>query len=962
MQIARPGLDPLVADGPASGSVAVSTAGGPRLAPARPLPHAVTSFVGRERDVADVVGLLGAHRVVCLTGPGGTGKSRLAVEAARAIETDRVDGVRLLELAALTRGAQVLPTIAATLLAPGATTGDAPGEVLAAAIGDREVLLLLDNCEHLAAAVSRVVTGLVEACSGLRVLATSRHDLDVSGAVHLRVSPLATSDADGPAAAVRLFEDRARLATGRFDPTPESRRVVAEVCERLDGLPYAIELVASRLPALGVGDLMGWLDAELGVPTPGDVLGSLISWGREDLVPESRRLLDGLAVFAGSFDLDAVLQVATDEDHSAREVLGALADLVRRSLLAAGEIEGRVRYHLLRTTREYCQARLDESPDAVSWYQRHLMWVTDLVLALDPDAWFRQGIDRMPVARRHLADLRRAVETALTTGQLPLALPLASRALEVGFFEHAQAEELVATLEQVIDQAAETPSRDRLEAMLWLAEFLDVSNDLPAAERWFEAAVEEARRLDDPGLSSWTRASLGEFAFSRGHHADAVPRLTEACAGLCAVGRVAEAGLFRIRLAGALVALGRTDEAREQLERANDEMQSGQRRPEEIATVAATIVMVDGDPSTATGLLEDAVAVAREVREGHDACSLENLGAHRRLSEGPLAAAEPYREALAERGPGGPREPVIACVRGIAAAVAARGDRVTALRLLEGAAVHEGEPGAGHVVRLPAVLLAPALRKADAALRSSLHDALGAILVARIRGEAARSSLEEVVQLALRAIEEPGAPEVAQSDIDPTLSRLIRRGATWEVVHGGRSLTVAHAKGMAYLAELLARPDEEVHVLDLVGRHTAASLRGPAAARDAGLATRRGTGEPGAALDEQARRAYGARVEELRDRIEEGTEFGDEEAVARAQDELDAIARELAAAYGLGGRPRANGDVERARKAVAKCLRTAIDRVREHDPATARHLDVAVRTGTWCRYSPPEPVAWTVLT
>jgi predicted ATPase/DNA-binding SARP family transcriptional activator len=325
----------------------------------RDLPAATTSFVGRERELAELDALLRDHRLVTLTGMGGSGKTRLALELARQQAVAWVDGVRLVDLTAVADPALVTAAAAAAVGAEGP-------ELLLEHVRSRELLLLLDNCEHLVEACAELVEGLLPASPNVRVLATSRVPLGVPGELDFALDPLAEDDA------VRLFVDRATAVRRdlRVDET------VGEICRALDGMPLAIELAAARSKALSAREIADRLDDRLRflrawqrVADPRHrTLQTTMDWSYELLGAPEQELLRRLSLFAGGATLDAVTDVCLEGDRERAEEL--LARLVDWSLVRAEPGEP-TRYRLLETVRQYGAAKLDSEPAVETLRRRH---------------------------------------------------------------------------------------------------------------------------------------------------------------------------------------------------------------------------------------------------------------------------------------------------------------------------------------------------------------------------------------------------------------------------------------------------------------------------------------------------------------------------------------------------------------------------------------------------------------
>jgi predicted ATPase/DNA-binding CsgD family transcriptional regulator len=322
-------------------------------------PVVLTSFVGRAGAVREVAGLLEEYRLVTVTGPGGVGKTRLAGAVAGRVAARFADGVWLAELATVRDPARTAPAVAVTLGVreqPGVPAAEAVARVLAR----RQLLLVLDNCEHVIGAAAELCAGLLQACDDVRVLATSREPLRIAGEAACRLAPLPVpgqGDDIAAAEAVALFADRARAADAGFALTGQNRADVARLVGRLDGMPLAIELAAARVEALGVSQLLGWLDDRLALPAGGGrlaagrhrSLAAAAEWSYQLLAGDERRVFRHLSVFPAPFTLEAAEAVA------GQGAAPAVLRLVECSLLVPprpGQ-DGRMRYAMLETLRGY---------------------------------------------------------------------------------------------------------------------------------------------------------------------------------------------------------------------------------------------------------------------------------------------------------------------------------------------------------------------------------------------------------------------------------------------------------------------------------------------------------------------------------------------------------------------------------------------------------------------------------
>jgi len=344
------------------------------------LPPPISAIVGRADEMSAVTERLAAHRLVTLTGAGGVGKTRLAIEVGHAVRSGFPDGVWLAELAPVSDSALVLSAVAAAL--PTGTVGAArSAKDLAVALRNGRLLLILDNCEHVIGEASDIAAMLTRHCPGVVILATSREPLGVAGEVVFPVRPLSTPPADEPlsmAAAVefpaaRLFVERADALGIRLDLTNENAALVGAVCRRLDGVPLAIELAAPRLKVLSLAQLASGLDERLALLTGGPrtseprqrTLRALIDWSYERLDESEQLFLHRFAVFAGRATLPSVAAVIADDRIAAGRTLDLLASLVEKSLVVADPAGTEARYGMLESTRLYARERLTDAEKLV---------------------------------------------------------------------------------------------------------------------------------------------------------------------------------------------------------------------------------------------------------------------------------------------------------------------------------------------------------------------------------------------------------------------------------------------------------------------------------------------------------------------------------------------------------------------------------------------------------------------
>jgi predicted ATPase len=365
------------------------------------VPQPLTELVGREADVKQVVAAVWSRRLTTLTGAGGVGKSRLAIHVAAELAEHFADGVCFADLAPLTDPTLVVPTIASALGIREESRRSLT-DVMLEHLRDRETLLVLDNCEHLLESCASLAERILTACRSMRILATSRQSLGITGEVTWRVPSLAVPDvADmrgGSAAAmqryasVRLFLERAHQAHPEFDPPPEMLPMIAQVCRRLDGIPLAIELAAVRAKVLTVAELAARLDDRFRLLTAGSrtalprhqTLQATMDWSYHLLGRPEQTVLRRLAVFAGGFTLPAAETIVSECGIRAEAVLDLVARLVDKSLVFFDERVAPRRYRLLETVRQYARERLEESGELARVRDRHRDYFVTLAEQAEP--------------------------------------------------------------------------------------------------------------------------------------------------------------------------------------------------------------------------------------------------------------------------------------------------------------------------------------------------------------------------------------------------------------------------------------------------------------------------------------------------------------------------------------------------------------------------------------------------
>jgi predicted ATPase len=472
-----------------------------------------TSLIGRESEVAEIQGAVKAHRLVTLTGVGGVGKTRLALEVAARLADEFPDGVWVFELAAVTDPVAV-PDAVAAVLGINQQPGKSVSESVAAALEGRIRLLVIDNCEHVLDAVADMIEAVITQSATVRVLATSREGLGIAQEQVWPVPSLDVGDGiDSPA--VNMFIERARSAAPRFSlATPNETEAVVEICRRLDGIPLAIELAASRMASMTAGDVCDRLDQrfKLLVGTRRGLerhqtLRQAVQWSYDLLDDSERALLARCSVFSGGFDVQSACAVAGFDETDDFGVLDLLDALVRKSLLVTDRSTGRARFSMLETIRQFAEEQLaarGEAADARNAHARYFAGREADILALwdsprqgEAYAWFAT----------ELANLRTAFRWAAESGDLDTAAPIATCASLLGVL--VENYEPVAWTEELIEPASAV-DHSRLATLYAMAtQCLDVGR-AQEAMRYCEAGqrvVLAGRETIPHGFESWVGAA-----------------------------------------------------------------------------------------------------------------------------------------------------------------------------------------------------------------------------------------------------------------------------------------------------------------------------------------------------------------------------------------------------------------------------------------------------------------------
>jgi predicted ATPase/DNA-binding SARP family transcriptional activator len=470
--------------------------------PAGNLREQVSSFVGRDVELGQLREAIGSSRLVTLTGPGGAGKTRLAVEAAAALREEHPDGAWLVELASVAAADQVALAAASALEATAPFSGAAPAgsrtELIVRHLAGRSLVIVLDNCEHVIGEAAALADALLGSVPGLRLIATSREPLGIPGEVLVPVGGLARS------AAVELFVERARAVRPGFLADGQAGDEVEDICRRLDGLPLAVELAAARLRALPLATLAERLDDRFRLLTGGartalprqQTLRAVVDWSYDLLFEDERRLFARLAVFTGGCDLTAAETVCADEHLPAGEILDALSRLVDKSLVTASSIGREARFSQLQTLWQYGRERLDESGEADATRARHGAYYRQL--AEDAHDGLRGATGPMWRDRltAELGNLRTALDWYVANGNADAALSLASGMAWL-WYANGDLAEGARWLGDALGTKGPCCAELRATAHVWHGYFVCMSSRPAAGIIECEAAVAALRISDD---------------------------------------------------------------------------------------------------------------------------------------------------------------------------------------------------------------------------------------------------------------------------------------------------------------------------------------------------------------------------------------------------------------------------------------------------------------------------------
>jgi predicted ATPase len=634
------------------------------VTPRHHLRQQLTSFIGREKEIAEIKTLLGRTRLLTLTGSGGCGKTRLALQVAAGLLDSYPDGIWLVELASVADPGLVPQTVASII-----GVNEEPGKSLTQRVTEhlasRHLLLVLDNTEHLLAACAQLDDALLRQCPQVILLVTSREKLGMAGESTYRVPGMTLPDPERNATAanlaqyesVLLFTERARLDLPHFAVTNNNAPALASVCYRLDGIPLAIELAAARARSMSVEGMSQRLDQCFRLLTGGSrmaprrqqTLRALIDWSYDLLSDAEKTLLWRVSIFSGGWTLEAVEQVCVGEGIADWEVLDLLTSLADKNLLLAEEREGATRYRLLETVRQYARERVQEPGEEARWHGRHLTYflalaeeAEPLLIGADQRAW----LDRLETENDNL---RAAMAWAAASGGDAVAGLRLAGALWRFWYFRGYLSEGRGWLSRLLAAAPRgQAAAARAKALIWAGTLATYQGDYPAARALCEEGLALQRELGDRLGIANALSNLGGLATLQGDYPVGRALLEESLA-------------IRRQLGdqwGISTSLG----------------------------LLGSAALDQGDYPLARALHEESLTIKRELRHRYGmALELHYLGAVTQEQSESRSARSLFEESLAIRRELGDRLGIAESLEGLASGVSAMGRPDRAARIWGGA-------------------------------------------------------------------------------------------------------------------------------------------------------------------------------------------------------------------------------------------------------------------------------------
>jgi non-specific serine/threonine protein kinase len=661
------------------------------------LPLQLNRFIGREREITAVRRLLLTTRLLTLTGAGGSGKTRLALQVANDLKEEFADGVWWVELAALS-DPLLVPQVVASVVGIPERAGCTVTEALCESLRPKQLLLVLDNCEHLLAASVHLIETLLQTCAHVRVLVTSREALAITGEATWPVLPLRVPDTSQPPPieglltyeAVQLFVERARYVLPSFTLTPENAPAVVQVCRRLDGMPLAIELAAARIRALSVEQIVARLDDAYRLLTGGSrsalprqqTLRAAMDWSYGLLSAQERAVFRRLSVFAGSFSLEAAEAICAGDPEDTYDVLDVLSSLIDKSLVLMEHRRGEARYRLLETIRQYGRDKLQECSEAATVRRHHRDWYARLAEQAETEtleAGQKSAFDRLEAEHENL---RAALGWSLEQQEAETAARIGAAIFRFWLLRGYMSEGR-RWLERALSGLSQK-NTVRAKALNVAAILASLQDDNTTARWLVEESLQLGRELADRKQTGYALYTLGRLARIEGNYARAVTFFEESLSLFRELGQKDDIALVLSGLGLTVLYLGDHERASALCE----ESLALSREMGDLRGIAswlanlAIVTLARGNVRRATELCNESLALRKALEyKGGCAHTLAILG-RIALDQGAFERASAcYKESLRLRQDTGEKEGIATALEGLAAVSGMQGQPVTAARL-----------------------------------------------------------------------------------------------------------------------------------------------------------------------------------------------------------------------------------------------------------------------------------------
>lgn len=722
------------------------------------LPVSLTSFVGREQEIKEIKNLLGSARLITLTGAGGTGKTRLAIEVVRKMVAQYPDGIWMIDFVVLPDPGLILQTILTTL-----GLREEPKRSLMQTLTDylrsKKLLLLFDNCEHLISTLAQVADTLLQACPQLQILATSREPLGVVGENQYYVPTLTLPPTNTELSieslrqseAVCVFLDRAVMVRPAFQLNKANALAVAQICQRLDGIPLAIELAAARVTGLSLEQIAARLDNRFSLLSTGNrtalkrhqTLRATIDWSYDLLSEKEKILLSRLSVFAGGWTVESATEVCLVVQIEERDVLNLLLNLTDKSLIIAENQTGETRYRFLETIREYALEKLSASGEERLVRNRHLDFLINLAEEAERKYRTAEQLFWLSVMERERGNLHAALDYVLRSDQTETALRFIGTAFWLWFFRGPWSEGQI-WVKAVLARVPDLRTHANAKALMALGLLQFAQSDHLTAHRTLERSLSIWQELDNRWWSAFVLGFMGLTI--RVQNRDAAARFFEE--GL----RLAKETDEKWMLSFSLWNIGENELYLKNLPEAQYLLNQGLELSQDLGDrmLQNEVLRALGEISEARQEYQRAVDLYKEslsiVQELHDITNISvlyfNVGRALQLAGENEKAANYFRDALLQSQKLGKKSGVLRALAGLGVVAATNGDAVRAVYLLTASQLLSANPGAGFSPSESTRLWL--IQHLDA-----VHAQLGDEQFVTISTQAQRMMLTEVVKYAL---------------------------------------------------------------------------------------------------------------------------------------------------------------------------------------------------------------------